>query len=546
MAKKATRRSAVTGTTTIRNAPIMNAALPASTGTYRVLPTYQPWSSKQLETMSRSRDRVQISRFLQEKIPVLSYCISTLPKEAVGKGIGLKSTSANPEFKAAATALYKAWADSRAVDLRKEGTAYELQARWLSTILGDGECFVQKVADNTELLTTDGKDIGPKSWSLADKNRRRLQLQTMLRDQLTSSGITQAEAKASRWIDGLQYNALDQLINLRVITGDTTPGGTPSTLLVSAANVFHLKQNRRFNQCHGDPFIFQSNEDLLDVLDLKAIRKHAAKIRSALLGATTTRDGKVPNAMQQAMAAEKTGNPATDTGKRFMEIADGAVMIPLADGETMAFFQGGEGIPFKQILEDLTHPFVFGLGYPVEWIFGMGTLGGTAFRGIIEKVRRAHENLRALLYPFLQWTWEWVIADAMMPGGPLAKFATVTDWNEIDFVTDPDPSVDLGRDHKADMERIGENLLTAEDLVESRTGGSGTATRHAAIDEKLDNLRYAIHRATGKALDQITIPESIALIIGLGQRASQAASGLVSSLTPEALAAELTTRDQQV
>lgn len=544
MPKKASRSSSsrlstpvpsVAGTAKDGRAPIVNAALPTSTGTYRVMPTYQPWSSKQLETMAKSRDRVQISRFLQEKIPVLSYCITTLPKEAIGKGIGLKSTSADPAFKAAATAYYKAWADSRAVDLRKEGTAYELQARWLSTILGDGECFVQKVADNSDLT---------KGWTLADKNRRRLQLQTILRDQLTSSGITREEAKASRWIDGLQYNPLDQLINLRVITGDTTPGTTPSTLLLPASNVFHLKQNRRFNQCHGDPFIFQSNEDLLDVLDLKAIRKHAAKIRSALLGATTTRDGKVPNAMQQAMAAEKTGNPATDTGKRFMEIADGAVMIPLQDGETMTFFQGGEGIPFKAILEELTDPFVFGLGYPIEWIMMRGGLTGTAFRGIISKVARAHENLRALLYPFLQWTWEWVIADAMMPGGALAKYAAITDWNEIDFVTDPDPSVDLGRDHKADMDRYGENLLTAEDYVESRTGGSGTTVRETAILEKLHNIRFAIHHATGKPIEQIQVPESIALIIGLGQRASQAASGLVSSLTPEALAAELTARDQ--
>lgn len=532
MAKKSTARRAITGTAP--RTDIVNAALPTSTGTYRVLPTYQQWSSKHLETMAKSRDRVQISRFLQEKIPVLSYCITTLPKEAIGKGIGLKSTSADPAFKAAATAYYKAWADSRAVDLRKEGTAYELQARWLSTILGDGECFVQKVADNTDLT---------KTWTLTDKNRRRLQLQTILRDQLTSSGLTTAEAKTSRWIDGLQYNPLDQLINLRVITGDTTPGSTPTTLLVSAANIFHLKHNRRFNQCHGDPFIFQSNEDLLDVLDLKAIRKHAAKIRSALLGATTTRDGKVPNAMQQAMAAEKTGNPATDTGKRFMEIADGAVMIPLQDGETMTFFQGGEGIPFKAILEELTDPFVYGLGYPIEWIMMRGGLTGTAFRGIISKVARAHENLRALLYPFLQWTWEWVIADAMMPGGALAKFATVPDWNEIDFVTDPDPSVDLGRDHRADMERLRANAGTMEDLVESRTGGSGIATRHARIDEKLDDVRYAIARATGIPPDTVKIPASIATLLAIDPVQLQAMSGLAATLTPETIAADLAAND---
>jgi len=502
---------------------ITNAALPTSTGTYRSLPTYQPWSSKQLEQLSKSRDRVQISRFLQEKIPVLGYCVHSLPKEAIGKGIGLKSTSSNPEFKAAATRYYKMWADSRAVDLRKEGTFYELQARWLSAIIGDGEAFVQKVSDSSPITM---------AWSLSDKSRRRLQLQTLLRDQLTSLGLSRTEQKDSRWIDGLQYNALDQLTTLRVITGDNVNGAVPQTLALSAANVFHLKENVRFNQYHGIPFIFRSNEDLLDVLDLKAIRKHAAKIRSALLGATTTRDGKAPNAMQAVMAAEKEGTPSVDTGKRFVEIAEGAVMIPLADGETMSFFQGGEAIPFKQILEELTHPFVFGLGYPVEWIFGMGSLGGTAFRGVIEKVRRAHENLRAMLYPFLQWTWEWVIADAMMPGGALAAFATVEDWSEIDFVTDPDPSVDLGRNHNADMERLRANAGTMEDYIEARTGGSGIEVRKARITEKIDDVKFAISIATGLPMDQVTVPASIATLLAIDPMQLQAMSGLASTLAP--------------
>jgi uncharacterized protein YjiS (DUF1127 family) len=510
--------------------PITNSALPASTGTYRSLPTYQPWSSKQLEQLSKSRDRVQISRFLQEKIPVLGYCTQALPKEAIGKGIGLKSTSINPEFKAAATKHYKAWADSRAVDLRKEGTFYELQARWLSAIIGDGEAFVQKVSDNSPLAM---------EWRLSDKAKRRLQLQTLLRDQLSSIGLTRSEQKDSRWIEGLQYNALDQLITLRVITGDNVNNGVPQTLDLSASNVFHLKENIRFNQYHGIPFIFRSNEDLLDVLDLKAIRKHAAKIRSALLGATTTRDGKAPNAMQAVMAAEKEGTPSVDTGKRFVEIAEGAVMIPLADSETMTFFQGGESIPFKQILEELTNPFVFGLGYPVEWIFGMGSLGGTAFRGVIEKVRRAHENMRALLYPFLQWTWEWVIADAMMPGGVLAAFASVEDWNEIDFVTDPDPSVDLGRNHAADMERLRANAGTMEDYIEARTGGSGEEVRKARIREKIDDVKFAISIATGLTMDKIMIPASIATLLAIDPMQLQAMSGLASTLAPETIAADL-------
>ncbi len=52
-----------------------------------------------------------------------------------------------------------------------------------------------------------------------------------------------------------------------------------------------------------------------------------------------------------------------------------------------------------------------------------------------------------------------VIGDAMMMGGELHQYAKVKDWNLVEFVPDPDPSVDLGRDHKADMERIDAALL---------------------------------------------------------------------------------------
>ena len=533
MPKPARKSAAAKKPAAIVAPQVMNAALPTSTGGVRVSPTWQPWSSKRLESMSRNRDLVQVSRFLQEKIPQLSYCIQQLPREAIGKGIGLKSISANKDFRRDATKLFQAWADSRAVDIRKENTFYQLQPRWLSAILGEGECFTQKISAAFE---------GALEWSLNDKNRRRLQLQTILRDQLTNGTVSGKDTQLNRWMDGLKFNAFDQLELIRVNQDDSLLGSTKFTD-ISAANVFHLVHKDRFNQYHGNPWIFRSNEDLLDVLDLKAIRKHSAKIRAALLGATVTRDGNAPNAIQAAMASEKTGTPATDTGRRFMEISEGAVMIPLANGETMNFFQGGEAIPFKDILEQLIHPFVFGLGYPVEWIFGMGNLGGTAYRGLIEKVRRAHQNLRQILHPFLQWSWEWIISDAMLPGGPLAQYAQVDDWNAIDFIADPDPSVDLGRDHKADMDRLDENLLTVEDYIESRTGGSGEAVRYAAIDEKLDSLRYAIAQATGTPKEKVVIPASLAALLAIPSRKLQAAAGIVPSLMPETIAQDLKAMD---
>ncbi len=517
-------------------APITNAALPASSGGYRTMPTYQPWNLREIERLQRSKDQVQISRFLQSEqgIPQVRYACKQLPREAVGKGIGAKSISTNPDFARDATALFLKWADSPAVDIRKEQTFFQLQGSWLSGMLGDGEVFVLPIFEPTGM-----------GWSLNDKSKRAFQLQNITRDRLTNGDLT--DTRSARCIDGLFYNALDQLIKLRLNIDDGanlfgTSGKYRDIPAIDAKGfraVFHLKDFSSTNKCHGDPAIFSSGKDLLDVLDLKALRKHSAKVRAALLGATVTKDGKVLNAMQQVLTAEQSGTPAADTGRRFVELGEGAVFIPLSDSEQFNFFNNpNEGVPFKQILEDLLHPFIFEFGYPPEWIFMRGKVGGTEYRGLLEQVKRAHEGLRAKLYPLIQWVWEKVIATAMMPGGPLFQYAAVEDWNVIDFVTDPDPSADAGRDHKAQMERLGENLITPNDLVELLTGNDGQRTREASVDQKLELISYAIEKAKARG-----IPASIATIIALGQRTTSSSSSALTTLSPESIAADLTGMD---
>lgn len=524
---------AISGTTGTVNSPVTNA-LPASSGSYRTMPTWQPWNNKALERIQRSRDIVQISRYLQSEngIPQVRYACRQLPREAVGKGIGAKSISKNPDFVRDATEIFAKWADSPAVDLRKEQTFFQLQAGWLSAMLGDGECFLLPVFEPTGI-----------GWSLNDKSKRAFQLQSITRDQLTDGNVK--DTIAERCIGGLFYNKLDQLVKIRLNQDDTASFTSTKYTDIAAINamghrnVFHLKDPARLNQYHGDPAIFSSGKDLLDVLDLKALRKHSAKVRAALLGATVTKDGKVLNAMQQVLTAEQTGNPAADTGRRFVEIGEGAVFIPLSDSEQFNFFNNpNEGVPFKQILEDLLHPFIFEFGYPPEWIFMRGKVGGTEYRGLLEQVKRAHEGLRAKLYPLIQWIWEKVIGTAMMPGGALSQYATVEDWNVIDFVTDPDPSADAGRDHKAQMERLGENLITPDDLVELLTGNDGRRTREAAVLQKLELISYAIEQAKARG-----IPASIATIIALGQRTTSSSSSALTTLSPESIAADLVALD---
>lgn len=541
--KSASTPTAPTAIASVATAPITNISTSTGGGSYRTQPRYTPWSTKQIERIQRSKDLVQISRFLQSEqgIPQVRYGIQQLPREAVGKGIGCKSISKDPAFRAEATALFRKWAESPAIDIRKEHSLFALQPMLLSAMLGDGELFINPLYDPAGA-----------SWSLNDRSKRAFQLQLITRDQLTNGDLRGADLQAQRWIDGLKYNGLDQLVTLRLNQDSNATGMTGSQKYVdlpaiNAAgfrNIFHLKDPTRIHQYHGDPIIFASGRDLLDSLDLKELRKHSAKVRAALLGATTTRDGKMLNAMQQIAVAEESGSPAADTGRRYVEVAEGAIFLPLSDNESFNFFNNPqEGIPFREILADLIHPFMFELRYPPEWIFTRGKVGGVEYRGLLQQVARAHEGLRARLYPFLEWLWEKVIATAMLPGGPLARFAGIEDWNQIDFVTDPDPTVDAGRDRKGDLEDLGENLTTPDDLIERRSGADGEATRFAAIEQKLNSIRYAVSRAKGISMDQVEIPASIAVAIGMGWKTMQAASGVLNTLSPESLAADITAMD---
>ncbi len=501
----------------------------------RSYPTLIPWNSKIQETSWQSRERVRISRFLQDTLPVIAYCCQALPKEAVGGGVGLKSISINPEFREASTALFRKWADSEAVDTRKESSFYALQSRLLSAIFGDGEVFVQKVA--ARQLDDNGND-STLDWSLNDKTRRRLQLQVYTRDQVGSNGTPVKNDE--RWNDGILYNALDQIQKVRVLqtTSSILQTGDNAFTDIPSVNIKHLKRSIRFNQYHGTPIFFSGESDLLDALDMKAIRKHAAKIKSAIMGATVTQNGQVPMAMQSMMAKGVSGNPATDNGRRYAEIFGGAVMIPLAQNEDVKWFQAQEAMPYSEFIEELISPVVYTFDIPPEWIFALGKLSGSAQRAVLAKVRKAYARMRELLQPFLQWVWEWIIGDAML-NGPLKQFSDVEDWNHIDFVADPDPSVDLFRDYKSDKDKILGNLGTVEDYIEATTGGSGVAVRHAAIDEKLDNIRYALARATGKDIKDVTVPPSLAVICAIDPTLLQAAQGIVATLSPDQIAADL-------
>jgi len=466
-----------------------------STGGIRTIPTYQPWQTVRSETPAVARQRVKTSRFLQEKLPFVGYLVKQLPEEALGDGLVGTSQSKNPQFRRDATALFDLWAQSNACDIRSRLNFYSAQSVIGATMCGDGECFGLKVKDTrAEAL----------QWSLRDKSKRAIQFQLFTRDQL-GNGNASFEPN-SRWNDGILFNELLKPVTYRTLIQDATTLPAAEKFLDRAAAVMmHIFNDENLNQGHGRPWIFPSEESALDALDLKAIKKYAEKIRAAFLGAIKTPTGEAPVSMRQQIKKGVTKNEANETvdnGQRYLELPGGVVFPVFKDTETVSFFNSQE-TTVGQLIHLLFHEMALGFRMPPEYLWQIATLGSAAARVILRKVAKGLNRIRRPVRDhFCQPMWEMVIGDAMQDkvitderGNVIKRIPAllpfVDDWNSVLWKpSSPDPSIDAGRDERAEQERLRTFTGTVEEYCDT-LGRDGEKTRHARIDEIADNIRYA-------------------------------------------------------
>lgn len=466
----------------------------------RSSPVFTPWENKATETIAKIRDRVKKSRAIQETLPFVKYMTQAIPEEALSGGLTPKSASKNEKFKKRATDLMWRWADSTAIDVRKRFDFYSIQAHLAATALGDGEVFIQKVRDDRPEA---------RAWKLSHPKRRRLQVQYFTRDQLgdgngmglanLGGGLNGRLPAGHRWIDGLYFNDLDQWLTARILTKQK-----PGFIDRDADVMMHMFADGRLNQFHGDPWLFSSEQDALDELDMKALRKHSAKIRAAFLGAISTNSGEVPEAMKGFLSrgSDETDGSG-DNQLRYFNLYGGAVMLPLKTEEKVEFYRGGEAMNFGQFTESLLSNIVYAFKYPPEYLINIGNNGSASNRLLLGKVKKAHARLRKMVrLHFIQEVWNFVIGDAMQPGGELAEFAGVEDWNQITCISEPDPSIDLSRDEKAEERRLQNFTGTVEEYCDSRNK-DGAETRHQRLEEIADNISY------GAAIRKPGVPKGL-------------------------------------
>jgi len=452
------------------------------------------WRNWRMETPAIARDRVVKSRALQEMLPFVGYLVSQLPEEALGDGLTPASESANPNFKKASVKYFDTWARSPAIDIRNRLDFYTSQHMLGQTMVGDGQVFALKVADRS-----------PKARArpLTDKTFRALRLQFLTRDQLGNAGQRDLVSNGTDlvWDAGIQFDANDVAQKIRVLKQSSS-----ITLLATGFDeydydqVMHIFSERNLNQRHGTPWLFRGDNSLFDALDLKAVKKFAAKIRAYFLGVISTPSGDTPNAMRPNVKKGTTTDPATnakvDDGMRYIELGGGVSLPVLKTGETISFFNGTEPISFAEILQDCWNEAVYCLNFPPEYLLNLAGLGSGVTRMVLRKVKKALDRIRRpIREQYCQKVWEYVIGDAIEQGLDWTKDEegnVVEDWRMVNWKGGIDPSIDAGRDEKAEQDKLRSFTGTVEDYCDA-IGKDGETVRHTRLAEIADDIDYMVN-----------------------------------------------------
>lgn len=447
----------------------------------RSLPIAVPWNPTRTLKPGRNRRRVQTSRALDELLPFVAYLNKALPEEAVGDGLMVSSISQNKKFRKLATQLFDQWGSSTKIDVRGEVNIYTCQSMIGPYMLRDGELFINKVGSKNQ------KDY---ERPLADKNFRALQLQFIRRDQIsTANGVLGADPL--RWDDGIQLDDLDRAVQYKV---ERRKGGLEfpdSVQPIPAAQMIHLKEPS-LEGIHGIPWCSRGEDCLIDAVDLRALSKHADKIKAALQGVIKTKSGEVPKGMRQNVKRARKPDPedptktVEDKSVRFYEIGGGVFMPVLRKDEDISFFAGQTGLTFGEQIIMLIKEIAYTYMVPPEYVVNLEKLGSAGVRMILRKVKKLLDRIRRpYINVFLQQVWEMVIGDFIKRG----KLEAVDDWNCIQCRAAPDPSIDAGRDERAEQERI-LSFTSSVRMYADSLGLDGDTIRHENLDELADNIKY--------------------------------------------------------
>ncbi len=395
------------------------------------------------------------SNWLYNNFGLVKALINKPVRYAVGGGIMPSAVTTDIEWNKRADDWFESKADSKDLDISETMDFWSMQRAVGRHVPRDGEAFC--------LLISRGKE-------------QKIQLLEAAKIGFNAFGMAIQQPYA---VDGIEHDDYGKALTFWF--KDFMSMAVP----VNANDILHIYDPERFGQTRGIPWMHHGINEGIDIVDLAALEKRAAKIHAAFAAIVKKKTGGFADSNFSDLGvngAAPKANPQLD------KMLGGQIAYLELDEEVQFLTSSRPAMNVVQFSDWLVRDIAVGFGVTPEFIWSVKDMGGANTRYILADANVLIQDLQhVVINPFSKPVYRWLLAGAMDRGElPVCKDPAfwLAHWQ-----TPPAITVDRGKEGKLWSDYVQKGLMTLDEFW-SMQGRNPIKMRRQRIQEIAEDMAY--------------------------------------------------------
>lgn len=353
----------------------------------------------------------------------------------------------NPVYDKQLRDEWRAWSTNpQRCDFNKRQSYRRICGTMIMSLIRQGEVFQQQVPN---------ADGGPRIKLIDDR---------------MVAGTPAVVRSGYVWVDGVEFSPEDE------ITGYCVKNVAGELVRVDAAEVNHVLDVVRINQPRGLPFLTTGLNCAIDIADLVALEKAAAKLHAAIAVAVTKKSGEAEDGLsgvlkQQlaAAAAEAAASEGTEVApeiKSALETIEGVMVKYLQPDEDVKLLSSQRpSAAFAGFIDFLIRDVAWSMGVPPEFAWNASKLNGNNMRFVMMDTQSFFDYVIEIMVDgTVRPTYLAVIGAAIAAG----RVPNLPGWDKVEFQGPPKLTIDVKNDTASDLIRLQNGMMTYDEYFAAR------------------------------------------------------------------------------
>lgn len=269
--------------------------------------------------------------------------------------------------------------------------------------------------------------------------------------------------------DGVFSDKMGRPLGYRLINADDA---TKFRTLPANAAIFH--SYKKHGSVRGVSSVAHAISNILDIVEILADSKHGIKVANQWGVALETAPGAVGDGGVGEELAAFLGNGDNESADK--DANDALFLDSILQGGRMQSTPAGSKI--TTLSDDRPHPnqlnllrwlvrdVAWGLGLSPEVLWELAGLNGTATRYLMAETRKWVRRRQRRLAMSCQRLWTYAVSREIKAGR--LRQPTTDRWWMCKWIPEADPTIDVGRDGKLELEQLDNNALTYQEYFAKR------------------------------------------------------------------------------